>query len=686
MEMRKITFLIVFALASTLSFAQIITEEELKDYTFKEKFEAANTFMMIDQNYDMALPIWENLIKEQPDNYNLNYKLGHCLLRIYHRKSEALPYLEKAAKGITKNYSPYNFEETNSPKEMYYYLGEAYHLDYQLDKAQEAFDTFKKSSSKKHILQDDADLQIAQCDNAKYQIAHKRNYIIKNVGDKINGPFEDFAPVTTADDNVLFFTSRRIRKDSVNSQLFSPQDGKHFEDVYVAYRNRETGIWDEPTVLGTVSNPKSNQATISVTVDGSRLFVYVDDEGDGNIYVSDYDGEEYGRLVKLDDNINTSDWETHATVSLDGSTIYFVSDKEGGYGGRDIYQATLLPDGTWSKPQNLGPTINTEHDEDSPFFHPDDQTLFFSSNGITSMGGFDIFYSHLKADKTWTNPTNIGYPLNTVDDDVFLVTNPSGKRGYYSSAKAGGYGDKDIYEVYMDTSYSESVAILKGYIIEDSLETETETRILVSNLTTGEGPDVYRARAQDGGYIVVLKPCDNYLVEYIAGKELFHSENVSVPCDGGYYELEKIIDRAKDKLVLDSSEMESTKIDSAEYKKYFEYNKIDHKSEIEKFKKFIEDTKAIVGEDNMIRVTIEGSASRVPTQTWGNNFKLANARTEEAKKIVIEDLKAAGINMENVIIETRSAVQGPKYEGDFKDTGKYGVFQYVKLTTKLLQE
>lgn len=686
MGSKKGLILMVFVLTSVLSFAQRISETELKDFTFKEKFEAANTFMMVDQRYEVALPIWENLQKEQPENYNLNYKLGYCLLNIYHKRDQALPYLEKASQGISKNYAPYSFEEKNAPKEMYFYLGQAYHLNYDLDKAQQAFASFKASVSKKHILQDDADLLNAQCDNARYQLAHKRNYIIKNVGEKINSEFEDFAPVTTADDKVLFFTSRRIRKDSSNSKLISAQDGKHFEDVYVSYRSLENGLWEEPQVIGHISNPKSNQATISVTVDGSRLFVYVDDEGDGNIYVSDYDGTEYGRLQKLDNNINTSDWETHATVSLDGSVIYFVSDKPGGYGGRDIYQATILPDGTWSKPTNLGPTINTEHDEDSPFFHPDDQTLFFSSNGINSMGGFDIFYSHLKDDKTWTNPINIGYPLNTVDHDIFLVTNPSGKRGYYSSAKSGGFGDKDIYEVYMDTSYSESVALLKGYIIEDSLETNTDTRILVSNLTTGEGPDVYKPRAQDGGYIVMLKPCDNYLVEYVTGKELYHTENISVPCDGGYYELDRIIDRNKDKLVLDSSDMEIATIDSTEYKKHFDYNKIDHTAEIEKFNKFIKETKDIIGSNNMIKVTIEGSASRVPTQTWGNNFKLANARTEEAKKIVVEELKSAGINMENVIIETRSSVQGPKYEGDFENTSKYGVFQYVKLTSKLLKE
>ena len=679
----------LFTLMLGLVQAQEITKEELENYSFKEKFEAANTFMMVDQLYDLALPIWEGLVKEQPDNYNLNFKLGYCLLNIYHRKSESLPYLEKASESISNNYAPYSFEETNAPKELHYYLGRAYHLNEQLDKAQEHFNMLKKDVSKKHILQDDADLGLVQTEVAKKLMASPRNYIIKNVGKTINSAYEDFAPVTTADDNVLFFTSRRLRKDSLNNELFSPQDGKYFEDVYVSYRSRENGLWQEPEILGSVSNPRSNQATISVTVDGFRLFLYIDDDGDGNIYVSEYDGQEYGPIKPLDtsNKINSKSWETHATASLDGSTIYFVSDRDGGFGGRDIYEAKLMPDGSWSKPSNLGPTINTEYDEDSPYFHPDQKTLFYSSNGETSMGGFDIFYSHLQDNGEWTTPTNIGYPLNTVDDDVFLVTNPSGKRGYYSSAKAGGFGDKDIYEVYMDTSYSESVAILKGYIIEkdDSLQNITDTRILVSNLTTGEGPDVYRPRAQDGGYIVVLKPCDNYLVEYLTGKKLFHTENVKVPCEGGYYELEKIIDKEKLQLVLDSSETKQD-IPPAKYEKYFGYNKISHKEQIEKFKKFIDDTKDMLKATDKIEVFIEGSASTVPTATWGDNLKLANARTSKAQTIIMEELEKSGVDLNKVVIRTESGVNGPEYEGDFENTDKYGKHQYVKITSKVISE
>ena len=144
--------------------------------------------------------------------------------------------------------------------------------------------------------------------------------------------------------------------------------------------------------------------------------------------------------------------------------MYFVSDREGGYGGRDIYRLVKLPNGEWSQAYNIGPPINTPFDEDSPFLHPNGKTFYFSSNGEESMGGFDIFHSELNEDGKWTFPVNMGYPLNTVEDDLYFTTNADGKNGYYASSHEGGYGEKDIYKVLLEDKESEPLAILKGYI------------------------------------------------------------------------------------------------------------------------------------------------------------------------------------------------------------------------------
>ena len=194
-------------------------------------------------------------------------------------------------------------------------------------------------------------------------------------------------------------------------------------------------------------NTNSHEASINLTADGQTLIVYKDDGGDGNIYFSKWDGNDWTSIQSFGSDINSKYWESHACLSADNNTLYFVSDRPGGYGGRDIYRCVKLPNGLWSKSLNVGPTINTKYDEDGPFISADGITLNFSSIGHKSMGGFDIFVSMIEEDKKFSEPRNIGYPINTTDDDVFFVTSPDGKRGYFSSAKAGGLGDKDLYKM-----------------------------------------------------------------------------------------------------------------------------------------------------------------------------------------------------------------------------------------------
>lgn len=522
--------------SSTLNVSRL--QESLKDATFEEKFAAGNT-LMEDLLYELALPVWKDLAENYPDNANVQYKYGFCLLHSNVNRREAVPFLEKASEGVSKNYNPLDVREKAAPNETYFYLAQAYHHDYQIDKAKQTFELFKTKVSKKHDLIKKADLHIAQCDNANNEIANKKKYIIENVGNKINGEYSDFAPVITLDESALFFTSRRVREDSINENIYSPQDGKHFEDVYVSYWDPSNSVWGKPEVLA-LSNPRRNEATISVSIDGQILYIYRDDNGDGNIYYSENEGDEYGTLNYINsdfDDINTEAWETHATLSADGKTLYFVSDRKGGMGGRDIYRSVRLPNGKWSKALNLGAPINTENDEDSPFFHPDKKTLFFSSNGQKSMGGFDIFFTKIKEDGTWEEPINMGYPLNTVDDDVFFVTNASGTKGYFASAKQGGYGEKDIYTVTFKDPKTEGVAVLKGYIKNASGDPiPANTYVLVTNLTEGGDPDTYAVRSRDGGYVMDLDPCIEYRVEYFANDEKFYEDQFKVPCEGGSYQ------------------------------------------------------------------------------------------------------------------------------------------------------
>ena len=701
------TLLLSFLLFGT-NYSQIDTddfEKNLKNASFKQKFETANSFME-DYLYEFATKIWLNLIEEQPANSNINYKLGLCYLNSSLERNKALKHLLVAEKNVSKRYDPFSSGETNAPFETHHYLGQAYHLNERFDEALLEYQHFKEEVSSKHILFTKNEMYSTYSTNAKIEVAAKKNFKITSIGSPINSEFSDFSPVITADESALFFTSRRLRTDSnqvSNEFNFSPQDGRHYEDVYVAYKNIKTGEWEEPELMD-FSSPRSNQATISVSGDGQFLFIYKDNDGDGNIYVSERDGFDYGELKYLggentEVDINTPYWETHATLSADGKTLYFVSDRPGGMGGRDIYRSVKLPNNEWSKALNVGAPINSEHDEDSPFFHPDGKTLYFSSNGNQSMGGFDIFFSKKNVDGTWGNPLNIGYPLNTVGDDVYFSTTIDGKKGYYSSSHEGGLGREDIYSIKLDTAIIEPVSILRGYIDKGSEpELPAGITIWVTDLTEDGDPIKYKPNRRTGSYIFALVPCHEYIVEYMQGENTFHETDFTVPCNSDYHVIDKVItlgdlslndsnpdtdtdtDTDTDVTITENTIDNVDVIEPISFQKFYGYNEKGVESEEQRFKTFLSGIQNILKQKGVVNIEVEGSASYVPTKTFGSNKKLSTYRSNEAKEMLMKKLKAAEVNLSEVkIVAINSVVQGPKYKGDFKDTEKYGKFQYIKL-------
>ncbi|HXC03495.1 MAG TPA: hypothetical protein VNZ86_02010, partial [Bacteroidia bacterium] len=236
-------------------------------------------------------------------------------------------------------------------------------------------------------------------------------------------------------------------------------------------------------------------------------------------------------------DVNSKEWETHACLSADQNTLYFVSNRAGGYGGRDIYKCVKLPNGKWSKATNLGPTINTEYDEDSPFIHPNKVDLYFSSRGHKTMGGFDIFFSTLNVDSNkWSEPVNIGYPINTTDDDVFYVTTPDGKRSYYSSSRPGGFGDKDIYMLkFREGTPDKAVALIKGFINSaDGGEIPLDIVINATDSATMELVSSTKPIHRTGSYSLILEPCKTYFLSYLVNGSQAASDTIRIPCGAAY--------------------------------------------------------------------------------------------------------------------------------------------------------
>ena len=547
MKMCKAVSILLIVFSFGVLNAQINHEvlKELKEEgSFKMKFKKAYT-LMDKGNFEFALEIWKMLVIEQPQNYNINYQLGECYIQLGKDKLNALKYLDKAEHKISKDYQDGESDENEAPIETKFYLGIAYHLNSEFDAAIERFQSFRRKGGKYHKLYDAAGLALTQSENAKNLIKEKRNYLITNLGEPVNSEFSDYNPAVTAEGDMIFFTSKRDHFESAgfsNKGITNTEDGKHFENVFVSYRDVHSGDWGKPEIMSFCS-PYSNQASISTSHDGQFLFIKMEVKDIANLYLCERDGERYSDPVLMVENINSKSWETGATISADGETFYFVSDRPEGYGGGDIYRSKRLPNGAWALPTNLGSSINSEYDEICPFIHPDGKTLFFSSNNKESMGGFDVFQSTRESDTVWSKPGNLGYPLNTVDHDVSFSTMADGKTGYFSSEMGvNGLGHQDIYKVDLDTVVIEQVSILKGYIyIEDKKKLPGGIFITVSDVNLDEDYQEFQPNKRTGSYVFTLTPCHEYTVRYTLKDIVFHESQVKVPCNSGYQEIKKVI-------------------------------------------------------------------------------------------------------------------------------------------------
>ena len=427
--MKKFIILIVsFFIVIFNSFSQA-------EYELEEMFLDADSWFFY-EDYQEALPLFLKVLDADSLNYNVMYKIGFCYLHIPGQKHKAIPYLENAIKRTTFSYRNNIYSEKSAPIDALFYLGNAYLVNNQIDEAIDAYTGFqnKITRTKKVANKDIYDLQYLNrqfdaCRNALQFKYDPINFIAENIGSPINTRFNEFNAIVSGDGNSLVFTA-----------------SLQFYDA-IFYSKKQNGAWSYPMNIMGQLGVDDKSATTGISFDGSELYIYRDDDFDGNIYVSflQEDGM-WSKVKKLGDNINTKYWESHASPSPDNQKLYFVSNREDmGFGDLDIYFADRINDTTWNDPVNLGEVINTQWNENTPFLTPDGKRLFFSSEGHTGMGGYDIFYSTL-INGEWSEPVNIGYPINTTDDDIFFAPAKDGTFAYCSQFSKQGYGGQDIYE------------------------------------------------------------------------------------------------------------------------------------------------------------------------------------------------------------------------------------------------
>ncbi len=478
-NIRKSFCLLVFY--SLFSFNAFTQDED----NFKELFLEAESFFLFEEFQD-ALPLYQRLLQLDPENYNINYKIGICYLNDPYQVSKSIPYLEKAIKGASPDYRINNYRERMAPLEVYYYLGNAYRVNNRLNDAIEIYNFFQTVMDPVVYDAELVEAQIEACEVAKALQSNPVYFTSSNLGETINDRFEEINPVVSGDESVIAFT-RRLQ----------------FYDA-VFYSRKENGKWTYPINLTPSFAVDGNTYVTGISYNGDEIFVYRSDDFDGNIYVSRRENDQWSNLKKLNNNINTKYWESHASISDDGKTLYFTSNRKGGYGGLDIYKSQRRDGGDWGPAINLGPVINTKYNEDTPFITDGGKTIYFSSMGHYNMGGYDIFYSTKLDNGQWSVPVNAGYPLNTTDDNRFFVPTRDGTHAYYSNYNADdSYGMADIYRMEVFSDLHPRKFILKGITrIEGDVDVDL-TRHLVKlvNPVTKEIIDQDTMNA-DGTYIL----------------------------------------------------------------------------------------------------------------------------------------------------------------------------------------
>lgn len=586
-------------------------------------------------NIDRALFLYLNAHRFNPNNAMNNYRIALCYLKGQY-KSTAVNYLETA---VAINPAV--------DKEVYFWLGRAYQYDYQFDKAIEAYERYISGFlAKDYATIRTIEKYINECKTAKTLAPNPVRVFIDNITD-LNTSYPEYGPVISADESIIMFTSGR--DDTVGGGR--DEDG-FYEDIYMAAQIGER--WGQVMNLGKPLNTDGHDAIIGLSNDGYRLYVYRSDNG-GDIYESTLKGDKWSTPKGIGSKINSKYHESQASLSYDGNTLYFVSDRPGGFGGHDIYKSIRDAKGSWGEPENLGPTINTEFEELSVFIHPDGKTLYFSSKGHNTMGGFDIFKSVLENGR-WSKPENLGYPINTPDDDLFFSLAASGRHGYFSSAREGGKGDQDLYMItflgpeknlignsedfliaYHSNPISEKViesvvalpsvnlTLLKGVIRDESTRNPLEATVNVIDNSKNIVIASLESNSKTGRYLVSLPSGINYGISVKADDYLFHSENFDIPAAAGYQEIEKDIDLKKisigSKIVLRNI--------------FFDFGKASLRPE-----SVYELTQVVSLLNEMPRLKIELSGHTDNVGSASSNQKLS----EDRAKVVVDYLISKGIS------------------------------------------
>ena len=495
----KILILIIFIPATIFAqnWNEIYYMESDAEYFLQEK------------DYDKAIRAYEKILRDVPESANVKFKLGKIYLETDDQKELAIEFLKQASENASIEFDVKSISEIRAPAEAYLYLGIAYQIQNNLDLALAAYKKYKDLINSNNSNYNLVDQKIKSCENAELYMKQPLRLNSENMGEKINDKNSNFGAVVSGDEQTMIFTSYT----------------SNYIDVYSA--KKTNSLWGVPKKITDYVSKKYYLKTSGISFDGTELYLVTDDPENNNIFVSYLEGKTWTNSEKLGKTINgKKSNETHASVSKDGNTLYFTSDREGGLGGLDIYKSTKDAKGNWGVPENLGQSVNTEFDEETPFVSPDGKYLFFSSEGHNGIGGFDVFYIDL-ASKSLA--INMGYPVNSTDDDLFFVPGQSINSGYISRLGKDTKGLKDIYylTVLEKIKFAGNIKNIDGESIIDA-----EFIISISELETNNVQTLNTSNGQfnleiiPGKYNVTInnEKFENYSNEFIISDDYSDAE------------------------------------------------------------------------------------------------------------------------------------------------------------------
>jgi len=510
--MKKIYIVCLFALMSNVVCAQQGDANKLQD--------RADKYFKI-KNYDEALSVYLEAAKAGAEGSALNYAIAKCYKEQIdiNERIKSIPYFEKA-----NDINP-------TPKDFYLDMGETYHEDGQVEKAIIAFESHKKTidpRDKASVRKINRKLEISN--NALKLLPQARDFKIELVSGQINTEYTEYNPVVSADESVIAYTALR------------PNDGKtrtgekFIEEIFVVYN--ENGTLSIPKKVEIRSN--YNAGTAGMSSDGQQMMIFIGGANStGNLYTIDKQGDAWTAPTTIGTPINHLSYlESTASITPDGKVMYFASDRKGGFGGLDIYRSDKGENGKWGAPVNLGERVNSKYNEDAPFIHPDQQQLFFTSDGHNTIGGRDIFKTQL-INNNWIKPMNMGYPINTTANDNYFTLTADGRKGYFSSDRKGGLGGQDIYSFVMpEDAGTIPLTMLKGKILDASTNQPLPTKIYMIDNETSEKLDfVYHPDPKTGSYLIIVPPNKNYDMIIESEGFLPYTLNIDIPNQTYFYEL-----------------------------------------------------------------------------------------------------------------------------------------------------